>query len=113
MSGPQQDEFGVEPIYMHHGGSIPVASLFARILLLPVILMGFGLPDDTIHAPSEKCNLDQFRMRMVTGKGNDLVSALVEKTRMRPSSSPLCHVYSELHHSSFLSVDNNQLTILY
>ena len=52
--------FGKEPVYIGTGGSIgPVAS-FDRILKLPQVMIGVGLPDDQIHAPNEKFNLSQF-----------------------------------------------------
>lgn len=58
--------FGATPVCMRHGGSIPVAALFNEILQTPVVLMGFGLPDDSIHAPNEKFSLTQFRKGMET-----------------------------------------------
>jgi acetylornithine deacetylase/succinyl-diaminopimelate desuccinylase-like protein len=52
--------FGKRPVFIGTGGSIgPVAS-FARILKLPQVLIGVGLPDDQIHAPNEKFTLSQF-----------------------------------------------------
>jgi len=27
---------------------------------VPVVMMGFGLPDDNLHAPNEKYSLSQF-----------------------------------------------------
>ena len=52
--------FGKAPVYIGTGGSIgPVAS-FHRILKLPQVLIGVGLPDDQIHAPNEKFTLQQF-----------------------------------------------------
>lgn len=50
--------FGKEPIFMRSGGSIPIVSLFSKVLGVPSILMGFGLPDDNLHAPNEKMKLD-------------------------------------------------------
>lgn len=58
--------YGVAPAFMREGGSIPVAALFDRILQLPVVLMGFGLPDDGPHAPNEKFSLGQFARGMAT-----------------------------------------------
>ncbi|MFW2365268.1 MAG: M20/M25/M40 family metallo-hydrolase, partial [Desulforhopalus sp.] len=58
--------YGAAPVCMRHGGSIPIAALFDEILQAPVILMGFGLPDDSIHAPNEKFSLRQFRKGMET-----------------------------------------------
>lgn len=52
--------FGKAPVFIGSGGSIgPVAS-FDRILGLPQVLIGVGLPDDAIHAPNEKFDLGQF-----------------------------------------------------
>jgi len=58
--------YGVQPVFMREGGSIPIAALFDAVLKAPVILMGFGLPDDNLHAPNEKFSLDQFRKGMLT-----------------------------------------------
>jgi acetylornithine deacetylase/succinyl-diaminopimelate desuccinylase-like protein len=52
--------FGVSPVFLRSGGSIPVASTFQRSLGIPVVLMGFGLPDDRIHGPNEKFHLPNF-----------------------------------------------------
>jgi acetylornithine deacetylase/succinyl-diaminopimelate desuccinylase-like protein len=52
--------FGRSPVFIGTGGTIgPVAS-FDRILQMPQILVGVGLPDDQIHAPNEKFTLSQF-----------------------------------------------------
>ncbi len=55
-----KEVYGQEPVYIREGGSIPVAALFYEQLNVPVVLMGFGLPDDNLHAPNEKYLLDQF-----------------------------------------------------
>ena len=52
--------FGVEPIFIREGGSIPVVTLLKEELGLDTVLMGFGLPDDNIHSPNEKLYLDNF-----------------------------------------------------
>jgi len=52
--------FGARPVFMREGGSIPVVGLFQDILGLRTILMGFGLPDDRLHAPNEKLDLESF-----------------------------------------------------
>jgi acetylornithine deacetylase/succinyl-diaminopimelate desuccinylase-like protein len=55
-----QAGFGKAPVFIGTGGTIgPVAS-FDRILKLPQVLIGVGLPDDRIHAPNEKFTLSQF-----------------------------------------------------
>lgn len=58
--------FGKRPVYMREGGSIPVVGTFQSALNAPVILMGFGLPDDNLHAPNEKFTLECFTKGMKT-----------------------------------------------
>ena len=55
-----QEVFGREPIFIREGGSIPIAAMFNEVLNVPVVLMGFGLPDDNLHSPNEKYSLTQF-----------------------------------------------------
>ena len=52
--------FGKETVYIRSGGSIPIVGLFDRYLGIPSVLMGFGLPDDNLHAPNEKFHLPNF-----------------------------------------------------
>ncbi len=52
--------FGVEPVYFKEGGSIPIVNTFKEELGADAILLGFGLPDDNIHSPNEKFDLDNF-----------------------------------------------------
>ncbi len=55
-----QDVFGKKTVYMRSGGSIPVAGLLHDNLDTPVVMMGYGLPDDNLHAPNEKFHLPNF-----------------------------------------------------
>ncbi len=55
-----KEVYGKDPVFLREGGSIPIAALFNDILNVPIVLMGFGLPDDNLHAPNEKYSLDQF-----------------------------------------------------
>jgi acetylornithine deacetylase/succinyl-diaminopimelate desuccinylase-like protein len=52
--------FGIEPVFMREGGSIPIGSVFQQELHAPVVFMGFGLADDNLHAPNEKLHLPNF-----------------------------------------------------
>jgi len=52
--------FGQKPVFMREGGSIPVVGQFQRDLGLETVLMGFGLPDDKIHAPNERFYLPNY-----------------------------------------------------
>lgn len=52
--------FGRPPVYMRAGGSLPIVSDLMDVLGAPVVLMGFGLPDDNAHAPNERYHLPTF-----------------------------------------------------
>ncbi|NUN00076.1 MAG: dipeptidase [Bryobacteraceae bacterium] len=52
--------FGNETVYIRSGGSIPIVGLFDQHLGIPSVMMGFGLPDDNLHAPNEKLYLPNF-----------------------------------------------------
>ena len=52
--------FGARPVFTREGGSIPVVETFRRVLDAPVVLMGFGRPDDGAHGPDEKLHLEDF-----------------------------------------------------
>jgi acetylornithine deacetylase/succinyl-diaminopimelate desuccinylase-like protein len=52
--------FKKKTVYMRSGGSIPIVGLFLQHLKIPSIMMGFGLPDDNLHAPNEKFHLPNF-----------------------------------------------------
>lgn len=52
--------FGADPVLIRSGGTIPVISTIRGVLRAPVVLMGFGLPDDHMHAPNEKFHLPNF-----------------------------------------------------
>jgi acetylornithine deacetylase/succinyl-diaminopimelate desuccinylase-like protein len=50
--------FGKAPTLIREGGSIPVVALFKKELNIDTLLVGFGLPDDRVHSPNEKFDLD-------------------------------------------------------
>ena len=53
-SRAMHETFGVEPIPMRTGGSIPIVTLFEQALGTKTVLMGFGLDSDAIHSPNER-----------------------------------------------------------
>lgn len=64
-------------VYTRSGGSIPIVSRFRSSLKTPVVLMGFGLPDDRLHSPNEKFHLPNFfnGIRAVAGFWENLANA--------------------------------------
>ena len=58
--------WGKDTVFIRSGGSIPIVGDFDRHLGLPSVMMGFGLPDDNLHAPNEKFNLKNFELGIVS-----------------------------------------------
>ncbi|MFP5211361.1 MAG: dipeptidase [Acidobacteriota bacterium] len=57
-----REVWGRETVFIRSGGSIPIVGDFARYLGIPSVMMGFGLPDDNLHAPNEKFHLNNFAL---------------------------------------------------
>ncbi len=51
-----------DTVFIRSGGSIPIVGDFAQHLGIPSVMMGFGLPDDNLHAPNEKFHLKNFEL---------------------------------------------------
>jgi acetylornithine deacetylase/succinyl-diaminopimelate desuccinylase-like protein len=49
--------FGTPPVLLRSGGSIAAVGLLQDRLGVPVVMMGFALPTDRIHAPNERAHL--------------------------------------------------------
>ncbi|WP_284139523.1 MULTISPECIES: dipeptidase [unclassified Virgibacillus] len=58
--------FGKETVYVRMGGSIPVVEWIEAIYQIPIVLLGFGTPDDRLHSPNESFPLDSFDKGMET-----------------------------------------------
>jgi acetylornithine deacetylase/succinyl-diaminopimelate desuccinylase-like protein len=52
--------FAATPAFVRSGGTIPIVSAFHEELGLPVVMMGFALPDNGMHAPNERLHLPTF-----------------------------------------------------
>ena len=55
-----RDVFGKDPVMIRCGASVPVAEMFQRMLHRDAVMIGFGLPEDRLHAPNEKFCLEQL-----------------------------------------------------
>ena len=67
--------WGVPPVLTRSGGTIPLVAHLKRWFDVPIILLGFGLPDDDIHAPNEKISLPNFF------RGIETIIQLLEECR--------------------------------
>jgi len=68
-----REGFGTAPTLIREGGSIPVVGLIKTSLGIDTLLIGFGLPDDRVHSPNEKFDLDALH------KGTRTAAVLYEK----------------------------------
>ena len=59
-SDAYEKSFGVKPIPVRSGGSIPIVAMFEKELGLKTVLMGFGLDSDAIHSPDEHYGLFNY-----------------------------------------------------
>lgn len=65
--------FGKRPTFMREGGSIPVVGTIRKLLGIDTLLVGFGLPDDRVHSPNEKFDLEALH------RGTRTAAALYER----------------------------------
>ena len=56
------DVFGIEPILVGMGGTLPVSGQFQRILGIDTIFFSFAVGDENIHAPNEFFRLERLRL---------------------------------------------------
>lgn len=70
-----EEVWGRRPVYTREGGSIPIVADLVEVLKAPVVLMGFGLHDDNLHAPNEKLDLLNFE------KGIEASQAFLKRLR--------------------------------
>jgi acetylornithine deacetylase/succinyl-diaminopimelate desuccinylase-like protein len=55
-----KEAFGVAPVLIREGGSIPIVTRFQEVLGCDCLLMGWGLSDDNAHSPNEKFCVDDY-----------------------------------------------------
>lgn len=58
--------WGAKPVFTRGGGSIPVVAEIAKMMDIPVVLMGYGLDDDGLHSPNEKYSIEMFQRGIQT-----------------------------------------------
>jgi acetylornithine deacetylase/succinyl-diaminopimelate desuccinylase-like protein len=65
--------YGAAPTLVREGASVPVAADFQEALGCPMLVTGFGLPDDALHSPNERFSLDQYH------RGTEMVIHLMHE----------------------------------
>lgn len=58
--------YGTRALFTKDGGSIPIVEKLSSTLNAPAVMMGFGLPDENLHAPNEHFNLENFDKGLLT-----------------------------------------------
>lgn len=60
------EAFRKEAVYIRMGGSIPVVEWLDELFQIPIVLLGFGTPEDRLHSPNESFPLNSFDKGMET-----------------------------------------------
>lgn len=56
-----EESFGVAPVLIREGGSIPIVAKFQEALDADCLLLGWGLDDDNAHSPNEKFRVADYQ----------------------------------------------------
>lgn len=71
-----EEVWGKPPLFKREGGTVPVVGMIKALLGIDTLMLGFGLPDDNLHAPNEKFHLPNYyrgietNIRFMTNFGN-------------------------------------------
>ena len=55
-----ESAFGVPPVMIREGGSIPIVARFQEVLGCDCLLLGWGMNDDNLHSPNEKFRIADY-----------------------------------------------------
>lgn len=58
--------WGHKPVFTRGGGSIPVVADIYNLMKIPVVMMGYGLDDDGLHAANESYSIEMFQRGIET-----------------------------------------------
>lgn len=58
--------WGHSPVFTRGGGSIPVVADITDLMQIPVVMMGYGLDTDGLHAPNEHYRIEMFERGIET-----------------------------------------------
>ncbi len=58
--------WGATPVFTRGGGSIPIVADIYDMMKIPVVMMGYGLDSDGLHAPNEHYSIEMFERGIET-----------------------------------------------
>ncbi len=58
--------WGHKPVFTRGGGSIPIVADIYDTMKIPVVMMGYGLDSDGLHAPNEHYSIEMFHRGVET-----------------------------------------------
>jgi acetylornithine deacetylase/succinyl-diaminopimelate desuccinylase-like protein len=58
--------WGHEPVFTRGGGSIPIVADISDMMKIPVVMMGYGLDSDGLHAANEHYSIEMFHRGIET-----------------------------------------------
>lgn len=58
--------WGHKAVFTRGGGSIPIVADIADMMKIPVVMMGYGLDSDGLHAPNEHYSIEMFHRGIET-----------------------------------------------
>ena len=61
-----QKGWGHEPVFTRGGGSIPIVADISDMMKIPVVMMGYGLDSDGLHAANEHYSTEMFHRGIET-----------------------------------------------
>lgn len=67
------DVTGHQCSFIMEGASVPIASALSKVSGAKLLLMGYGLPSDNIHAPNEHFGIDRLKLGFAT------ITRIIEK----------------------------------
>jgi acetylornithine deacetylase/succinyl-diaminopimelate desuccinylase-like protein len=58
--------WGHKPVFTRGGGSIPIVADIVDMMKIPVVMMGYGLDSDGLHAANEHFTIEMFHRGIET-----------------------------------------------
>ena len=105
---------GNKPKYIREGGSIPAMAMFKKRLGIDTTVFGFGLDDDFVHAPNERCARPSIRCSACQISQCQFANAADRPWSARPCFSSDSRLFTcRMRHSFFNKGREAYIKLLY